>query len=459
MNKFLFIDDAQITSMRDVERRIHPARKYDGNPVVTSDRDWEGSETTLGTVRKEAERYRMWYQSYATAPDPDGIDSFIRSLHLYAESDDGLAWSKPALGMTEDSTGSVANNIAFVRPAFSKDINPSVLHSPHASDGHTYTMLSYGVGHDLPYNGHFVAYSDDGLRWRDGPQTPVIPGFGERGCFIYDEVDESFRGIIAWDPSGTHLFSTQSADALEWSLPRPVLTPDEADTEWAGGESDKRTLFPAMPITRYGPVLLGFLQVLRGHGVGGGFDGEMDVQLVSSRDGKTWHRVGDRHPIIERGSDDSSWDSGLVWMGNSLVEDGDRVVAYYTGCQRTPGALARSRWSKSIGTASWPLDRLVGLAARGDGVVETAATAAAGQLHINADASRGQVTAALLDEDGSAIEGFSTVDCNALTNSDSLDHAVEWSEGPLSSLADRTVHIHLTLRDAELFSLWWSDDR
>ena len=35
MNKFLFIDDAQITSMRGVERRIHPAHKYDGNPVVT----------------------------------------------------------------------------------------------------------------------------------------------------------------------------------------------------------------------------------------------------------------------------------------------------------------------------------------------------------------------------------------------------------------------------------------
>ena len=456
MNKLLFIDDAQISSMRDVERRIHPARKYDGNPVVTSDRDWEGLETTLGTVRKEGQRYRMWYQSYASAPDPDGIDSFIRSLHLYAESDDGLAWSKPALDMTEDSTGSVANNIAFARPAFSRDLSPSVLHSPHASDDHTYTMLSYGVGYDLPYDGHFVAYSDDGLRWRHGPQTPVIPGFGEHGCFIYDEVDETFRGIAPWDASDTHLFSTKSADALEWTLPRPVLTPDEVDTEWTGGDSEKRTRFPAMSIARYGPVLLGFLQVLRGRDLGDGFDGEMDVQLVSSRDGTTWHRVGDRRPIIERG-DNPSWDSGLVWMGNALIEDEDRVVAYYNGCQRTPGALARSKWPKSIGTASWPHDRLVGLAAR-DGVVETVATAAAGRLHINAEASGGRVTAALLDEDGSALEGFSTADCNALTNRDALDHTVEW-KGDLSSLADRTVRIHLTLVDAELFSLWWSDDR
>ena len=86
------------------------------------------------------------------------------------------------------------------------------------------------------------------------------------------------------------------------------------------------------------------------------------------------------------------------------------------------------------------------------------ATAAAGRLHINAEASGGRVTAALLDEDGSVLEGFSTADCNALTSSDALDHTVEW-KGDLSSLADRTVRIHLTLADAELFSLWWSDDR
>lgn len=160
-DKLLFIDDVQITSMRGVERRIHPARKH-GNPVVTSDREWEGPETTVGTVRKEDGRYRMWYQSYATAPDPTGIDSYIRSLHLYAESDDGLAWSKPELGVTEDMMGSYANNIALVRTKFDRDINPSVLCGPHALDGHAYTMLSYGSGYDLPYNGHFAAYSTTG---------------------------------------------------------------------------------------------------------------------------------------------------------------------------------------------------------------------------------------------------------------------------------------------------------
>ena len=458
MNKILFIDDAQITSMAGVERRIHPACKYEGNPVVRSDRDWEGAETTLGTVRKEADRYRMWYQSYTTAPDPDGVDSFIRSLHLYAESDDGLAWSKPELGLTEDAMGSTANNIALIRTKFARDTNPSVLHTPRAPDGQAYTMLSYGSGYELPYNGHFVAYSDDGVRWSEGPETPVLPGYEGGGWFIYDEVDERFRGLVAYERWETELFSTQSTDGLEWSLPRPVLTADETDTERAG--DGNTTFFPAMPIARYGPVLLGFLQVLRGRVTGGGLDGEMDVQLVSSRDGRVWHRVGDRRPILERGdesdeSGDSFWDSGLVWMGNSLIEDGDRVVAYYTGCRRTAGALLRCKWAKSIGMASWPRDRLVGLVARSEGVVETTATVAASTLHVNADASRGSLAAALLDEDGTPIEGFSVADSEPLANGESLDHSLEWNKGAVSSLAGRTVRIHLELRDAELFSLWW----
>ena len=454
MDKILLIDDAQLHSARGVERLIHPARKYERNPVVTSDRDWEGQETTLGTVLKEDDRYRMWYQSFATTPDPNGIDSFIRSHHLYAESDDGVSWSKPELGLIEDSTGSHANNIALVRLASSRDLNASVLHVPGAPGGRAYSVFTYGTGYDLPYDGHFVAYSGDGLRWTDGLAAPVIPGYSDIGWFMYDEVDELYRGLLTYQRWETELFSTRSVDGLEWSLPRPALAADEADTEWAAGDSANKTFFPAMPITRYGPVLLGFLQVLRGQVSGGGFDGEMDVQLLCSRDGNSWKRVGNRRPILERGND-SDWDDGLVWMGNSLVEDGDEVVAYYSGCRRTVGALQRSKWPKSSGRASWPRDRLVGLAAPEEGVVVTTATVPAGTLHLNADASHGSVSAALLDEDGSAIEGFTAAKGEVLANSDALDHVIEWPDGDLSSLAGRSVRIHLTLRSAELFSLWW----
>ena len=450
MDRILFIDDRQITSARGVERRIHPARKFEGNPVVTSDRDWEGQETTLGSVFKEGDGYRMWYQSYATTPDSGGIDAFIRSLHLYAESEDGLAWTKPELGINEDSLGSRANNIALVRLAFRRDLNPSVLHTP--GDGPAYRMFTYGVGYDLPYDGHYVAYSDDGLHWSDGPGTPVIPGYGDEGWFTYDEVDEVFRGLLTYGRWEAELFSTQSTDGLEWTLPRPGFRLDQADTEWTGAQAADKIFLRAMPIAYYGPVLLGFLQVLRGVVSGGGFDGEMDVHLLSSTDGRSWSRVGDSWPILQRG-DAGAWDDGLVWTGNSLVEDGDEVVLYYNGCRRTAGALQRSKWPKSIGRASWPRDRLVGLMASGDGVVETIAMVAGGSLHVNADASKGEVSVQLLDANGSAIEGFSAADGESLAR-DTLDHTLVWS-GDTASLPGREVRVQLTLHDAELFALWW----
>ena len=243
MDRILFIDDAQIASSKGVERRIHPARRYHGNPVVTSDRVWEAAEVIVGTVRKEAERYRMWYQTYATGPGRNGFDPFNRSLHLYAESDDGRTWSKPELGITENLMGSHANNITLVRPTFSRDINPSVLYTPHARDGHAYTLFSYGVGHDLPYNGHFVAWSDDGVRWSDGPETPVIPGY-KAGWFMYDEVDATFRGLLEWDRG------TDPRRDAQHGWGRVVLSPPRPRSRRGGHRMGRRRSRQRDPVPR-----------------------------------------------------------------------------------------------------------------------------------------------------------------------------------------------------------------
>ena len=233
-SKILFIDDAQIRASEGVERRVHPARKHEGNPVVTSDRDWEAPAIVVGTVRKEGDRYRMWYQSRATIPGANRFDSYLRFLHLYAESRDGLTWTKPALGLYENSAGSYENNIALVRPAFSKDLNPSVLYTPNTRKGRAYTMFAYGSGHELPYNGHYLAFSDDGIRWSDGPKTPVIPGFDEVGWFAYDDRDEVFRGTVVYDRAGTP-FSTESKDGIEWT----ILTVDRRKATGSGDRHGK----------------------------------------------------------------------------------------------------------------------------------------------------------------------------------------------------------------------------
>ena len=233
----LFVDDGDVASLQGVERVIHPAEKYECNPVVSPDQLWEGDEVLLGgTVRREGGRFRMWYQCNVET-------SF---MNLYAESQDGINWTKPVLGRYEDFKGSVENNIYLNRRALrsgdlsstrvKQDHNQNVLYTPHMGPGRTYTMLSYDFGRSgySEYDGYFLAFSDDGLRWTDGPEEPVIPGHADVGWFTYDEKDKLLRGIVKnflniRGYKRRSVFWTESSDAFDWVMPRPALIPDLED--------------------------------------------------------------------------------------------------------------------------------------------------------------------------------------------------------------------------------------
>ena len=147
MPRMLFIDDGDIASKQGVTRIIHPALKYGDNPVVAPDRPWEEALIMGGTVLLEPDRgYRMWYQSTRRGT----------YLNLYAESEDGLHWTKPDLGRYKDFKGSRQNNIfmsraalrsSYLGPAQVKpDHNLNVLPTPHLGSERAYTLLSYDYG-------------------------------------------------------------------------------------------------------------------------------------------------------------------------------------------------------------------------------------------------------------------------------------------------------------------------
>ena len=210
-----------------------------------------------------------------------------------------------------------------------------------------------------------------------------------------------------------------------------------------------------MPIFRYESVLLGLLQVFKCTDGDASSDGTIDVQLTSSRDGRLWHRVGDRRPIVERGSE-GAWDWGIVENGNALVMD-DVVRTYFTGYNSRHGNHGIPREGKrlGIGTASWPRDRFVGLRAGSAGgellLIERQSGA---ELHVNANAAGGSLVVEI-SENGRPVQGFEASNCLPLTG-DSLNHTFSWRDAPaLGTLQGRTVAISIKLTNAEVFSLWW----
>ena len=274
---------------------------------------------------------------------------------------------------------------------------------------------------------------------------------------MYDGVLEEFRAVvktflIIGNRKRRSVMRTQSPDGFSWDLPHPAVIPDPEDDEWAEGRDGYQTEFYGMPIFRYESMLLGLLQVYKC--TGSLMDGTTDVQLVSSRDGRSWQRVGDRRPILERGAEEGEWDWGIAQTGNSLIPDGDVVRAYYFGSRLRHGQTEKN--CRAIGMAWWPRDRLVGLrAGAGGGEVHVRQPVPYGEVHVNADAARGSLVAEIRDADGRPVQGFEAVDCVPLAG-DSLDHAFCWRGDPTLALDEkRPVSVVLKLTDAELFSLWW----
>ena len=58
------MDDCDIGQQNALRRIIHPGEKCPENPLLIGEMPWEGNLICGGTVRKEDDEYRMWYQSY-----------------------------------------------------------------------------------------------------------------------------------------------------------------------------------------------------------------------------------------------------------------------------------------------------------------------------------------------------------------------------------------------------------
>ena len=217
---FFGFDTADIEERDGFRLELVQGKKHQKNPLVVPDTAAEGEAVVLGgTVRydEKSQKFRMWYQ---------GVDKGTYHL-LYAESTDGVGWSKPnlnafqllprgkknnnifmsrryyytkekdaapplrlcrlrtsgeplycdsverALGQT-DSAREKCNVQASVSHLESdseeqcftnQDHNPCIMHTPHLGPNKEYTMIAYTYarGGVTRYDGYTISYSPDGV--------------------------------------------------------------------------------------------------------------------------------------------------------------------------------------------------------------------------------------------------------------------------------------------------------
>ena len=103
----LFVDDYLIETTSGCELRLH--HPIPREVALVHDAPWEGNLSCYHTVFKDGDLYRMYYRG--TQLDcARGSRKMHDDFTCYAESDDGIQWRKPELGIFEFN-GSKKNNI------------------------------------------------------------------------------------------------------------------------------------------------------------------------------------------------------------------------------------------------------------------------------------------------------------------------------------------------------------
>jgi len=164
----LFLDDTWIADSAFVTRTWHQARKFP-DPVVTAEHLWEQWAPVLfGTVLHWRGRFRMWYCAWTRN---------VRPRVCYAESEDGVNWTKPELGICEFN-GSTANNIVLCSAGATGLIDDITVIDDPTDDEWPLKMLYWDSTDKVEDRGIFAARSRDGIQWDRSPGR-VLP-WGDR---------------------------------------------------------------------------------------------------------------------------------------------------------------------------------------------------------------------------------------------------------------------------------------
>ena len=447
----LFIDDHLVQETVRLVRRTHQPQKLP-QPILGKAEPWHQQPLFFQKVIHDAAagRFRMWYN----VKNP-GADPFV--CYAYAESEDGIRWNRPNLGLVSVA-GSTENNLIDAPlghfSLFFVDDGPDF---PDPS--RRYKMGFYDA------KGLFLAFSPDGFRFTPHPDNPVIP----RDSGQVPDLSPGYVNIIGdiidgcWDPlrkryllackiekdgypGKPHYFyegwrrcvgMSVSDDFIHWKTPWFIVTPDPAN----GIEE----FYGFQPMIR-GDFYIGFLRILRDDlpaDPEGAVNGIGWTELITSRDGETWTRY--QETFIDRNHDAGTWDHAMAWVGDCLTV-GDKDYVYY--CGYSAGHKVGDRQN---GLAILRKNGFVSRDAGPDGATlrTPLVTLDADALTVNASVA-GDLRIRILDETGTPLEGFDWDDVEPL-HGDSVEHRVQWS-APLSSLRQRPVHLEFNMHEAQLYA-------
>ncbi|MES2507604.1 MAG: hypothetical protein V4599_12940 [Verrucomicrobiota bacterium] len=453
-------DNVSIPHSQNLRLEMRQPKKHPGNPVLTRGQpgtpDAKGVQF-YGSVLREQSKFRLWYVAF----DDDSANSVASSRWraAYAESDDGVHWVKPNLGLVS-YRGSKNNNLIHTDPSPLGFVNIKVLADPEDPDparrykisSHVYFRHHRRLGTLAPF------VSADGLTWKMEKDAKSQKAELLKKDLVLPGIHfEPSGGLYKWDgmfyASGQNSMDAtrpyhgrvarvyRSADFLNWSQTSGISFTRAAQHTLLGpGRSrEGEQTHEGISVWNRRNVLLGIFGIW--HGAKEWKDVTIDLGFVVSNDGVLFREPANEWTFLKRGND-GEWDQGGLIQGQGFENVGDQTYVYY-------GAWDPRHWEKEpprggVGIALLPRDRFGDLvveeAGKGAGdyqlpeitseFITAAVDAKAGQsqrFHLNAEGlgTEAALKVEILDAQERPLPGYSGKDAAVIRQS-GFQTPIEW---------------------------------
>ena len=464
MNKYLFLDSGILNGylLSNVKMEVNKIHKDTENGILFQEeffaehpKKWEvrydNSYPNL-IYDPKYKVYRCYYtlftydQSAAETPlskrgttDYKPMGSRITSL-CYAESQDGIHWVKPNLGLV-DFEGSKENNI-LMRYAHGTGV---FLDEKEIDPSKRYKLMT-----KVEYNGnrHYMAvcFSEDGIHFTKPLEwTKYNPAADSHNFVLRDTRTDKFILFTRIWKNGIRVCAKcESTDFINWSEP----------VEVARGAGFANELY-SMVVYPYENLLLGLASMYHNGDTEAENYDTVDLELKFSTTGDAWETVAPGDYIIQRGSGrypNGEFDCGCIYAARPIEMDGKFWIYYMGGNGRHTNfretSFARGYLEK---------DKFAGYVSRNpekeSKLVTSHFTVYGEDLYILADIEEsGMLEVALGTKGGTVYEDFEKDKCILTKQSDGY-YKISFKDQSILDLRTKPVSLHINFKNAKLYAI------
>jgi len=455
----LFVDQYLIEQLKNVRLQLHEPR--DEGVVIKMDNKWEGLHSGYSTVIRDGDLFRMYYRGISKP----GLDGSENERTCYAESPDGIHWTKPELGLFEFE-GSSANNLVLDKAApITHNFCPFIDTRPGVPAEERYKAVG-GTGHEL-----FGLLSADGLHWKKLRAEPILSSadvpfphahlFDSQNLVFWSAEEQCYLCYFrVWDGLRRIARST-SADFRTWT---PAVLMRQVHDDGSGPQpapaeniytNQTSPYFRAPHISvaiaaRFfeGRQVLTEDQAREIDVSADFFKDTSDAVLMTTRGGDVYDRTF-LEGYIKPGIGPRNWVSRTNYPALNVVQTGPHEMSLYLNHDYAQPTAHLRRYSLRLDGFS-----SVRAGASAGELLTKTLTFSGGELAMNfATSAGGGMRFEIQDASGQPLPGFTLADSREQIGNE-IERVVTWNSGAkLADLAGKPVKLRVVLKDADLFAI------